>query len=213
MRRSHLYTWLLALLIPAFAVQIALTTPIEEHGFDVAAFHIYRGVVFSQARADGWLYPRWADSINAGLGGPLFNFYSPLAYYFMDVLHDIGIPHSIGWRILIAASLIVASFGMYLLGMLLFGRADIALVAAACFTYAPYLLRDLFERGSPQGVGITLYPIVIWSLLWLIQRSSGLRFSIAALCWAVLVLMHNLSALLVVPIVGIFLLASVLAPR
>src|SRR5258708_39801230 len=118
--KRRLYTWLLALLIPAFAVQAALSTPIEEHGFDVAAFHIYRGVVFSQARADGWLYPRWADSINAGLGGPLFNFYSPLAYYFMDAVHDFGIPHTIGWWVLDAASLIIASPCMVLLGMILF---------------------------------------------------------------------------------------------
>jgi hypothetical protein len=203
--RRQLYTWLLALLIPAFAVQVALSTPIEEHGFDVAAFHIYRGVVFSQARADGWLYPRWADSINAGLGGPLFNFYSPLAYYFMDTIHAVGIPHTIAWRVLIAASLIAASAGMYLLGLLLFNRADIALVSAACFTYAPYLLRDLFERGSPQGVGIAFYPWVLWSLLRLVQRPSGLRFAIAALCWSALLLMHNLSALLLLPVVGILL--------
>ncbi len=210
--KRQLYTWVLALLIPAIAVQVALSTPIEEHGFDVAAFHIYRGVVFSQARADGWLYPRWADSINAGLGGPLFNFYSPLAYYFMDTVHTFGIPHTIGWRILIAASLIMASLGMVLLGMLLFKRADIALVAAACFTYAPYLLRDLFERGSPQGVGIALYPWVLWSLLRLVQRPSGLRFIIAAVCWAALVLMHNLSALLLLPIIGIFVLVLIFFP-
>src|SRR5258708_1071406 len=163
--KRRLYTWVLALLLPAIAVQVALSTPIEEHGFDVAGFHIYRGVVFSQARADGWFYPRWADSINAGLGGPLFNFYSPLAYYFMDAVHTFGIPHTIGWRLLIAASLIVSSLGMVLLGMLLFKRADIALVAAACFTYAPYLLRDLVGRGSPQGVGIALCPRECGALL------------------------------------------------
>lgn len=211
--RRQLYTWLLALLIPAFVVQVALATPIEEHGFDVAAFHIFRGVVFSQARADGWLYPRWADSINAGLGGPLFNFYSPLAYYFMDAVHDLGIPHTIVWRILIATALIAASTGIYLLGLLLFNRADIALAAAACFTYAPYLLRDLFERGSPQGIGIALYPWMLWSLLRLARHPSGLRFVVAALCWAVLVLTHNLSALLVLPVVAIFILILTLFPR
>src|SRR5258708_36697201 len=120
--KRRLYTWVLALLLPAIAVQVALSTPIEEHGFDVAGFHIYRGVVFSQTRADGWLYPRWADSINAGLGGPLFNFYSPLAYYFMDTVHTFGIPHTIGWRILNLALPLIGPIWLVVFGMLLFKR-------------------------------------------------------------------------------------------
>src|SRR5258708_19046615 len=124
---------MLALLIPLFAVQIALTTPIEEHAYDVAAFHIYRGVVFSDALRDGGLYPRWVMPINGGLGGPLFSFYSPLAYYGMDALYRIGIPHPIGWRVLVALSLFGGSLGMTALGLTLFRRADAALLAAAAF--------------------------------------------------------------------------------
>src|SRR5579859_4636905 len=107
------YSWLLALLIPAFAVQIALANPIEEHAYDAAAFHVYRGVIFSDALRDGGLYPRWVMPINGGLGGPLFSFYSPLAYYVMDALNRIGLPHPIGWRVLVALGLITASTGMY----------------------------------------------------------------------------------------------------
>src|SRR5258708_14207367 len=198
------YSWLLALLIPAFAVQIALANPIEEHAYDAAAFHVYRAVVFSDALRDGGLYPRWVMPINGGLGGPLFSFYSPLSYYVMDALNRIGLPHPVAWRVFVALALIAASSGMFALGLALFKRADVALVTAACFPYAPYLMRDFFERGAPQGAAIALYPWLLWSLLRLSESPSGLRLSIAALIWAALLLMHNLSALLLLPILAIF---------
>src|SRR5262249_54404074 len=206
MRFHRAYSWLLALLIPAFAVQIALANPIEEHAYDAAAFHIYRGVVFSDARADGVLYPRWVSEINAGLGGPLFSFYSPLVYFGMDSLHWLGLPIPVAWRVLVAISLIAASLGMFLLGLSLFKRTDFALVAAACFTYAPYLLRDFFQRGAPQGMAISLYPWLLWLLLELVERPSGWRFAFAAVCWAAIALLHNLSAALILPIVILFCL-------
>src|ERR1043165_8171750 len=106
------YSWLLALLIPAFAVQVALNNPIEEHAYDAAAFHVYRAVVFSDALRDGALYPRWVMPINGGLGGPLFSFYSPLSYYLMAVLNRAGLPIPIAWRIFVALALMAGSVGM-----------------------------------------------------------------------------------------------------
>ncbi|MCL4458865.1 MAG: hypothetical protein M1136_09960 [Chloroflexi bacterium] len=149
-----IFSWILAVLLPIFAVYPALVHPVEEHAYDAATCHIYRSVVFSAARADGWLYPRWVQPINAGLGGPLFSFYPPMVYFFMDALHDLGVPHPLAWRFIVALALLAASTGMFSLGLSLFKRADVALVCAASLTYSPYLLRDLFERGSPKGVVI-----------------------------------------------------------
>ena len=49
------FYWILAFLLPIFAVYQALAFPIEEYGYDTAEFHIYRAVVYSDARADRWL--------------------------------------------------------------------------------------------------------------------------------------------------------------
>src|SRR5260221_5531626 len=202
-RTAQQYSWLLSLLIPLFAVQVALAYPIEEHAFDAAAFHVFRGVAFADAARDGALYPRWIMSINGGMGGPIFNFYSTLAYLLMDAAHVLGVPESIGWRLLIAGTLLFGATGMYLLGMALFKRADVALAATACFIYAPYLLRDLFERGAPQGIAEAFFPWVMWALLRLAEGPTGLRLGIAALCFAGLILMHNLSAAILLPVIAV----------
>jgi uncharacterized membrane protein len=117
---------------------------------------------FAAAQADGWLYPRWVPGINGGLGGPLFTFYSPLIYFLMTVFHAPGVPFALTWRLVVALAFVAASAGTFGLGLALFRRADVALAGAALYAYSPYLLRELFERGSPQGVAIAFYPWVLW---------------------------------------------------
>ncbi|MCX7854890.1 MAG: hypothetical protein N2556_02760, partial [Anaerolineae bacterium] len=158
MIRTRLFSWTLAFLLPLFAALPALSNPIEEHAVDAALFHVYRAVVFAAAQADGWFYPRWAPGINGGLGGPLFTFYSPLIYFLMTVFHTIGIPFALTWRLVVALALMAASLGAFGLGLALFRRTDVALAGAALYVFSPYLLRVLFEIGSPQGVAVAFFP-------------------------------------------------------
>jgi hypothetical protein len=198
--RRMAFSWLLVILLPALAVYSALLYPIEEHSYDAATFHIYRSVIFSSARAEGTLYPRWVQPINAGLGGPLFSFYSPLSYYGMDTLHALGIPYAVAWRILVALALVAASAGVFALVQSLFDNATGALAAAALYVYSYPLLREFFERGSPQGFALALYPWVLVSLVAFVKRPSGLRLGFAALTWSLLILTHNLSAFFLIPL-------------
>jgi hypothetical protein len=209
----RIFSWLLAILLPVFAVYPALFNAIEEHAYDAAEFHIFRGVVFSAARADGALYPRWVQSINGGLGGPLFEFYSPLPYFLRDVLNSLGVAHPIGWRILTALALVAASTGMFGLGLALFRRAEVALLAAAVFSYNTYLLRDLFERGSPQGWAVALLPWLLWLLYRTYDKPSVLGIASAGVCFAAIILIHNATALLLAPLLGIFLLYLILRDK
>lgn len=199
------YSWGIALLLAALPICAALAYPIAERAYDAAYFHVYRSVVFSAARADGWLYPRWVQSINAGLGGPLFSFYSPLLYLLIDLLGRLGVAPPLAWRLLVALAFLLLAAGTFGLALALFRRADVALVSAAAATYAPYLLQELFERGSPQGFAIALYPWLLWLLLRLAVRPSGLRLALAGLCWAAIILIHNVAALLLLPIIALFL--------
>ena len=198
--RRMAFSWLLVILLPALAIYTALLYPIEEHGYDAATFHVYRGVVFSSARAEGALYPRWVQPINAGLGGPLFSFYSPLSYYALDALHALGISQPVAWRLLVALALLIASAGVFALTLSLFGDAAGALAASAVYIYSYPLLREFFERGSPQGFALALYPWALAALVYFIKRPSGLRLGLAALSWSLLILTHNLSAFFLIPL-------------
>lgn len=203
------FPWVLIVLLSAFAILPALLYPIEEHSYDAATFHVYRGVLFSAARAEGIPYPRWIQPINAGLGGPLFNFYPPLTYYALDILHGLGLSHPIAWRVVVALAIGGAAIGMFALGLSLSGGTWGALAASMSFAYAFPFLRELFERGSPQGFALALYPWALWGLVRLIQAPSGRRLALASLAWAALILTHHLSALFLVPLAGLLALVYV----
>ena len=95
------WVWL-ALVLAAFAIYPALTQNVGAHAYDAGAEHVPRGVAFSQAVTDGILLPRWSQFLHWGLGSPLFTFLPPLPYQAMDILSRLGIPHPVGWRLLIA---------------------------------------------------------------------------------------------------------------
>jgi hypothetical protein len=200
------FYWILAFLLPIFPIYQALMFPIEEHAYDAAEFHIFRAVVYATARADGWLYPRWVQFLNGGLGGPFFSLYPSLSYALMDVLHILGFSFPLAWRVLVALAFLAASVGMFGLGLTLTRRADVALVCATIFGYSGLLFRDFFERGAPSGMAVTLFPLMLWLLIRFVENPSGLRLFLASLCLAAITLLHSQTAFLLIPLAGVVIL-------
>ncbi|MGQ9683561.1 MAG: hypothetical protein ACUVX9_13560 [Anaerolineae bacterium] len=203
------YAWLLATITPIFGVAAALGHRLEERAYDAASYHIHRAIVYSSVRADGVWPPRWAQALNGGFGGPLFTFYSPLVYDLLDRLYLLGIPHPFGWRVITAVTLVAAALCTFGLGLALFRRVDVALACAALVSNSPALLRELFVRGAPQGMAIALYPCLLWALTALAIRPSGCRLALAACSWALIILTHTLAALLVIPVLALFIVLLV----
>jgi Alpha-(1->3)-arabinofuranosyltransferase len=204
------WVWLLVLL-PTAVLWPALTQNIAALAYDAALEHVPRGVVFSQAISDGVLYPRWTQFLHWGLGSPLFTFQPPLPYYGLDLLYRMGLPHPIGWRLLMAMGLAAAFFGAYLLVHTVTGQRWPAVVAGVAYLYAPYVLRNGLERGSNEAYGMFLYPWVLWGLIWVARRPSAGRFVVATLLWAASIGSHVLAPLILAPFA--LLLAAYMAWR
>jgi hypothetical protein len=192
------WAWLFTVLV-SLAVLPALTRDTAALAYDAAIEHVPRGVVFSQAISDGVLYPRWTQFLHWGLGSPLFTFQPPLPYYGLDLLYRLGIPHPLGWRLLIALGLLAAFAGAYLLVRTVTGRRWPAIVAGVAYLYAPYVLRNSLERGSNEAYSMFLYPWVLWGLIWVARRPSVGRFIVATLLWAVCIASHVLGPLMLLP--------------
>ncbi len=196
--------WGLLLLILALpAVYPALVQDLASIAYDAATEHVLRAVAFSQAISDGYLYPRWTQVLHLGLGSPLFTFQPPLPYFALDLLYRVGIPHPAGWRILIAVSMLAAATGAYKLVYELVRRRLPALVAGVAYLYAPYVLRNLLERGSNEAFSMALYPWVLWALIWLAARPATGRFIAATLLWAACIASHVLGPLMLAPVAGV----------
>ncbi len=193
------WAWLL-LVLAAAAVYPALANNIAARAWDAAPIHVYRGFLYSNAISEGVRYPQWIQFLHAGLGSPAEDFVPPLPYAAMDFFYRLGLPHSAGWQVLMALALLAACTGAYALVQALTGQKWPAVLAGITFLYAPYVLHDVFERGSPEALGVCLYPWVLWSLIWVARRRSGWCLALAAGIWALCISTHVLAPLMLAPV-------------
>jgi len=164
------------LAIPAIWPLLKMGLPLSADG----TLHLLRVVLLDHHISNGVLYPRWVPELFTGLGYPVFNFYSPLAYYLAELLHLIGLDFVAALIASFAVLIVFSGFGMYRLARDVLGSRHTwaALVAATAYMYAPYLLTNVYIRGAIAEVGAQAWlPWVFWS-----ARDVDSRASIAVCC-------------------------------
>ena len=172
---------------------------------------IIRTAEMKRELQDLQLPPRWSDYLNHGVGYPLFHFTYPLPFYLSAAVSLLGISLTQSVKIIFIVSVFVSGFGMYHFALRYWGASG-ALVSSLFFLFMPYRIIDLYVRGS---VGeIVALAIIPW-LLFVIDRSlfTGKSSRILALLTALLVVSHNVSSLLFLGMVAIFLLSKLPLPK
>src|SRR4051812_33976311 len=133
-----------------------------------------------------------------GYGTPLLNLYSPAVYYIIALFHQTGL----GWVNATKASM---AFFMLFSGIAAYGYASDflsrrgALLASVVYVYVPYHLVNAYYRGDlPEFFAMGWFPALLWAFGRIVRPGSlrsRLPFVVAAaLCYAGLILTHNLSA-------------------
>ncbi len=195
------YFWLLLALISCL--------PLARAGFfqtDDGIFHFYRLASLIRHIEAGHLYPRWFADFAFGYGHPILNFYAPLTYYLAFCIHLLVRNPVVAMKGLIALSLIASGWSMYLLVRELWGE-EAGFLASILYIFFPYHLADVYTRGAiPEALAFVFPPLILWS--WL--RGN---FLLGGLAWAGLLLTHNLSVLLTLPLLLLWGVALIPAGR
>ncbi len=216
-RRSILHpsSLILLLCLPALWPMLSLSSWASHDGLH----HIFRIASFDAGVRSGVLYPRWADQLGFGYGFPVTHYYAPLAYGAAELFHlgSAGILDSI--KLVYAVSFIVSALGMYYLARSLVGTRS-ALLAAIAFAYYPYHLADIYMRGTlTEFAALALLPWIVLAVRsWLLEagepgvkpglwRRIPVRFAILL---AALILTHNLTAFLFLPVLAFYAVAVAL---
>ncbi|MCO6452665.1 MAG: hypothetical protein J5I90_17925 [Caldilineales bacterium] len=209
-RQSLFIAGLLLLLIPALV-------PLIRSGFFISydgTFHLYRGVALANAWAQGVLHPRLFPEFGFGYGQAILNFYAPLSYWPAAMLALAGFNPVVAVELTIALGFVLAALAMYGYVNWLWGPWA-GLLAAITYTYFPYHLADAYARGAvPELMAFIFPPLILWTFTAAfgisnrsrIPQESAIPFLLAALAYAALVLTHNLTALLMVPVTAVYLL-------
>jgi hypothetical protein len=168
------------------------------------SLHFLRIVENDYMIRHGHLYPRWAPDMAYGYGYPLFNFYAPLSWYVAEAFCLVGLSFVTAWNGTMALCLLACGLCTYLLARDWMPEHG-ALVAATAYLLAPYTLYDVFFRGNlAESVALPLLPLVLWAFGRLVRSGQARYLSLAAMSLALLLLAHQVMALLFGPVLAIY---------
>jgi 6-pyruvoyl-tetrahydropterin synthase related domain len=184
--------------------------PLFRPGFfvsDDGRFHVYRVAALAQAWQEGVLHPRLFPDFAFGYGQAVLNFYAPLSYWPAALYATLGIGPVVGVKLTIALAFVLSALAAYGYANYLWGPAG-GVLAAVAYTYFPYHLADVYLRGAmPEHFAFIWPPLILWAYTAAFKKEKPLTpFLWSTLAWVGLVYTHNLTAMLMIPVAGLYLL-------
>lgn len=201
MLKKSLIWWSLCLIIVVSSWSLFHAEFFRAHDY----VHAARVAEMLRSLQEGQFPVRWTKNFGYGFGMPLFEFYAPLPYYVGAGLSWLGLNILLVLKILFITSTVVTVVGSYTLGAKLYGSTG-GILTSAAIALAPYRAVNLFVRGAlSEAWGIMALPWILYGLVTLIddffaKKTNSKGWWITTLALVVLMLSHNLTTLMFVPI-------------
>ncbi len=192
--RSFVYDTVVILLLSVFLIGPLLTPDWIKSGESVE--QILRVIELDRGIREGYLYPRWFGDLAGGFGYPYFVFYSPLIYYVSEFFCLLGFDIVTSLKCMIIFGVVLAGIGMFWFAKSFWGTRG-AMVSAVAYIYVPYRIVNLYIRGDfAEAFAMSLLPFILHFFFLLITQQGVLYLLASSLCYAMLVLTHNCTALI-----------------
>ena len=169
--------------------------------------HVHRIAAMRYAWENGVYFSRWLPDLAFGYGYPFFVYREPGPLYAILSPHLLGLPLSAASNLFYALSILAAGWFMFLWVRDVAGvRAGF--VSAVAYMASPYILIDALVRGNaPESMALPLFPFLLWvGRRWII-KGTAVPLLLSILGLALLSLSHNISILIFVPTLLVYLLA------
>ena len=190
------YLLLLVILLSVFS----FVRMLKPGMFSTQDFHLFRLFEFDKCVKSLQIPCRWAPDAGLGYGEPLFNFYGQIPYLLGEMYHLAGGTFIDSLKLLFILSLIGSGVSMFFLAKHLWKSDWGGLISSVVYIYAPYRALDVWVRGAlPEALSFIIFPILILA----IEKRKTLWFSFLL---ALLVLTHNLSLILFLPVLLIWII-------
>ncbi len=201
---------LLALFFAALAAAPLFSNPgfLSTRGGGDSPFLLLRLHQLLAALQSGQFPVRWMPDADFGYGYPFFNYYAAFPYYLAALLKLYGFSFVFSLKLTQFAALLVAAAGVYAWARSLKLSLAQAMLASAAYSFAPFHLVNLYVRGDSLSElwAMAWYPLVLWRAQLCFEKNSAGRAFGLALCTALLIWTHNISALNFMPFLGLYLL-------
>lgn len=171
---------------------------------------VIRFTAFHQALTSGQFPVRYVERLNNNYGYPVFNFLYPLPFYLAEIPKVLGVGFVDSVKIIFVLSTFASVIAMFWALSSIFSKTAAA-AGAILYLFIPYRFVDLYVRGSlGENLAFVFAPLVA---LCLFKLSKGHRTfaPILAASVALLILSHNVIAILFIPF--FFILAFLLIKK
>lgn len=177
------------------------SAPFFNHHDDIGPIRIYE---MDKCFKDGQIPCRWVPDLGNLYGYPLFNYYAPLPYYFGELIFLLTKDLILSVKFLFAFSFIGSYIFMYLLANKFWGKLGGSL-SAIFYSLAPYHALDFYVRGAIGEMwALMLFPAIFWALTKMEEKTNITNLLLTTVLTACLLISHNLSAMVFMPIVIIW---------
>jgi len=169
------------------AAILVVCIPLFKPGFfvsDDGGWMIIRLSAFYQSFREGQFPVRFLGRLNFGYGYPVANFLYPGFMYIGSLIHAVGASFVDTVKIIFGGSMVIGTSFTYL-WLKKYFKAPASIVGSLGFIFAPYLLFDLYHRGS---VGEVLAIAIAAIGLYSIKTNKRWLFGITV---PFLILSHN----------------------
>ncbi len=148
---------------------------------------------------------RWVPDLGGLYGYPLFNYYAPLPYYFGELSYLISGSLLFSVKIMFAVSFVGSFVLMYLFASRFWGTLG-GSISAIFYSFAPYHAVDFYVRGAMGEMwAMMFFPAILLTVTMLSEHTNIKNALFFALALAGLSLSHNLSTMLFIPIIMIWI--------
>lgn len=198
---------------------ILLSLPTVRSLFNIGNFKMHDDIqsmrVFQMSKCflDGQIPCRWVPDMGYGYGYPQFNYYGPLPYYLMTIIHFIGFNFLTVVNIGFIFALILGNLSMFLLGYELWGGLG-GIFSAIAYAYSPYRGSDIFSRGAmSESWAFVFLPLIFLFSYRLLHKVTPRVMALLSLSLAGLIFTHNVTTLIAIPFLGAFFMVGLILYR
>lgn len=187
----------LVLLWPLFV------SPYFSHHDDVQIIRLFE---MNKCFLDYQIPCRWVPDLGGMYGYPIFNYYAPLPYYMGELFYLLFKNFLISSKIIFALPFVLSYVFMYLLSTKFWGKWG-GMLSGIFYSYAPYHAVDFYVRGAMGEMwGLMFFPAIFWSLTKLEEKVSIKNLLLNALFVGGLIISHNLSVMIFLPLCLVWML-------
>lgn len=171
--------------------------------------HLARFANYEIAIREHQFPPRFAPNFLNHYGYPVFNYNYPLANILSLPFSYLKIHYEDTFKIQAVVSIFLGALGIYIWSSSFTQRKSLRLLSSLVYLSTPYLISTIIYRGTiGEMMAFGFFPWLFISLEYIKRKAylTSLSFPIFTIMWAAFFLAHNVSVILVAPVVAFFIL-------